>query len=90
MIPFLELTLKEDAPAVEAAIRHTIGTTYRTLGAYDKAEPHHRAALTLRYADGLPVPDVAECLGRTVHATEALLVRARRAFRSRYEEGDDA
>jgi RNA polymerase sigma-70 factor (ECF subfamily) len=48
--------------------------------------------LTLRYADGLPVPEVAEHLGRTVHATEALLVRARRAFRSRYEEtgsGDD-
>jgi RNA polymerase sigma-70 factor, ECF subfamily len=54
--------------------------------------PHHRAALTLRYADGLPVPDVAEHLGRTVHATEALLVRARRAFRRRYEgkgDGDD-
>jgi RNA polymerase sigma-70 factor (ECF subfamily) len=54
--------------------------------------PHHQAALTLRYADGLPVPEVAEHLGRTVHATEALLVRARRAFRSRYEEtgsGDD-
>ena len=54
--------------------------------------PHHQAALTLRYADGLPVPEVAEYLGRTVHATEALLVRARRAFRNRYEEtgaGDD-
>jgi RNA polymerase sigma-70 factor (ECF subfamily) len=54
--------------------------------------PHHQAALTLRYADGLPVPEVAEHLGRTVHATEALLVRARRAFRSRYQEtgsGDD-
>lgn len=50
--------------------------------------PHHRAALTLRYADGLPVPEVAELLGRTVHATEALLVRARRAFRRRYESGE--
>jgi RNA polymerase sigma-70 factor (ECF subfamily) len=48
--------------------------------------PHHRAALTLRYVDDLPVDDVARCLGRTVHATEALLVRARRAFRARYEE----
>ncbi len=44
----------------------------------------HRAALTLRYLDGLPVPEVAEHLGRTVHATEALLVRARTAFRSSY------
>ncbi|MFC5288401.1 RNA polymerase sigma factor [Actinokineospora guangxiensis] len=46
--------------------------------------PHHRAALTLRYLDGLPVAEVAEHLGRTVHATEALLVRARAAFRRHY------
>ena len=43
--------------------------------------PHHRAALTLRYLDGLSVPEVARTLDRTVHATEALLVRARAAFR---------
>ena len=51
--------------------------------------PHHRAALTLRYLDGLTVPSVAAQLGRTVHATEALLVRARNAFRRVYtgEEG---
>ena len=46
--------------------------------------PHHRAALTLRYVDDLPVPEVASVLGRTVHATEALLVRARSAFRTAY------
>lgn len=51
--------------------------------------PHHRAALTLRYLDGLSVPEVAEHLGRTVHATEALLVRARVAFRRAYEGGSD-
>jgi RNA polymerase sigma-70 factor (ECF subfamily) len=44
----------------------------------------HRAALTLRYLDGLPVPDVARTLGRTVAATEALLTRARAAFRRGY------
>ncbi len=49
--------------------------------------PHQRAALTLRYLDGLAVPDVAAHLGRTLHATEALLVRARHAFRTRYDEG---
>jgi RNA polymerase sigma-70 factor (ECF subfamily) len=49
--------------------------------------PHHRSALTLRYLDGLSVPEVADHLGRTVHATEALLVRARNAFRVAYEEG---
>ncbi|MGD9705060.1 MAG: RNA polymerase sigma factor [Acidimicrobiia bacterium] len=52
--------------------------------------PHHRGALVLRYIDGLPVPDVATALDRTVHATEALLVRARVAFRSAYgERGSD-
>jgi len=44
----------------------------------------HRAALTLRYLDGLSVPEVARTLGRTVAATEALLVRARAAFRRTY------
>jgi RNA polymerase sigma-70 factor (ECF subfamily) len=48
--------------------------------------PHHRAALTLRYLDGLSGPEVAEDLDRTVRATEALLVRARAAFRRIYEE----
>jgi RNA polymerase sigma-70 factor (ECF subfamily) len=58
------------------------------LAAHDALEQlgaHHRAALTLRYLDGLSVPEVAGVLGRTVHATEALLVRARRAFRDVYE-----
>ena len=51
---------------------------------------HHRSALTLRYLDGLSVPEVASVLDRTVHATEALLVRARVAFRRAYEGGADA
>ena len=48
--------------------------------------PHHRAALTLRYVDDLPVFRVAVLLDRTVHATEALLVRASTAFRRAYGE----
>lgn len=57
----------------------------------DELAAHHRSALVLRYYDGLPVPEVAEHLGRTVHATEALLVRARRRFRAAYHErnGDE-
>ena len=45
-----------------------------------------RAALTLRYLDGLPVAEVAACLGRSVHATGTLLVRARAALRQVYRE----
>jgi RNA polymerase sigma-70 factor (ECF subfamily) len=54
--------------------------------------PQHQAALTLRYLDDLSVPEVATLMHRTVHATEALLVRARTAFRRVYEgeEGSDA
>jgi RNA polymerase sigma-70 factor, ECF subfamily len=67
------------AETIDAIRAHTV---------LDGLGPHHRAALTLRYLDGLPVPEVAGCLGRTVHATEALLVRARAAFRRSYgEEG---
>jgi RNA polymerase sigma-70 factor (ECF subfamily) len=50
--------------------------------------PHHRAALTLRYLDGLTVAEVAAHLGRSVQATEALLVRAREAFRRKYSGGE--
>jgi RNA polymerase sigma-70 factor, ECF subfamily len=50
----------------------------------DALSPQHRASLTLRYLDGLPVAEVAQVLGRTEQATEALLVRARHAFRRTY------
>ena len=56
----------------------------RARAALSELGPHHQAALTLRYLDGLPVGEVAAHLGRTVHATEALLVRARNAFRRVY------
>jgi RNA polymerase sigma-70 factor, ECF subfamily len=77
-----ELTV--DAPIAEDPWDEPLGVaeaaeTLRRLG------PHHRLALTLRYVDGLSVPEVAAVIERTVHATEALLVRARIAFRSLYE-----
>ena len=52
--------------------------------------PSQRAALTLRYVDGLSVSEVAELLGRTVAATENLLIRSKVAFRRYYHslEGD--
>jgi tetratricopeptide (TPR) repeat protein len=39
-----------DAPEVAASLRDTIGNTYRSLGLYDEAEPHLRAALAAREA----------------------------------------
>jgi RNA polymerase sigma-70 factor (ECF subfamily) len=60
----------------------------RTHEVLQRIGAHHRAALTLRYLDGLSVPEVARYLDRTVHATEALLVRARTAFRRSYNDHD--
>lgn len=71
-----------DDPWERVLDEHRVATVLERLGA------HHRSALTLRYIDGLPVPEVAEVLDRTVHATEALLVRARHAFRAVYEASE--
>src|SRR6201999_1555158 len=82
------LTAVADAPAPASADDPWDGEL-DVLAARDPLEQlgaHHRAALTLRYLDGLSVPECASVLDRTVHATEALLVRAKRAFRDIYEE----
>jgi tetratricopeptide (TPR) repeat protein/predicted Ser/Thr protein kinase len=50
-------------PEVEAAVRTTIGLTYRALGLFDLAEPHLRTALELRRALlGAKHPEVAASL----------------------------
>jgi RNA polymerase sigma-70 factor (ECF subfamily) len=49
----------------------------------------HQAVLSLRYLDDLSVSEVADAIGRSVHATESLLVRARRSFRTTYLELHD-
>ena len=60
----------------------------RARAVLDRLSAHHRMVLTLRYLDDLPVPEVAVLIDRTLHATEALLVRARAAFRRAYTEGE--
>ena len=52
--------------------------------------PQHRLVLVLRYLDDLSVAEVACLLGKSVRATESLLVRARSALRAAYEERCDA
>ena len=56
--------------------------TLTAQGVLAQLAPTHRAVLTLRYLDDLPVGDVATTIGRTIHATEALLTRAKAAFRN--------
>lgn len=60
------------APATEAALAALSGP--------------QRAALVLHHLDDLSVAEVAETLARSVPATESLLARARRSFRTALKE----
>lgn len=66
-------------------------STAHTHEVLDEMAADQRGVLMLRYIDGLPVADVAAVLGRSVHATESLLQRAKASFRtisaSRREDG---
>jgi RNA polymerase sigma-70 factor (ECF subfamily) len=79
------LRLLDGEPARVDDPWETVVDRIRAREVLDRLGAHHRAALTLRYLDGLPVPEVARHLDRTLRATEALLVRARAAFRRIYE-----
>ena len=63
--------------------------TLRARETLERLAPQHRVVLTLRYLDDLPVGEVADILDRTLHATEALLVRAKAAFRRAYSGQED-
>ncbi len=78
----VDLDVASDEWAPEVLERQHVDAVMSQLGS------HHREALVLRYFDGLAVPEVAAALGRTVHATETLLVRARRQFRLLYEQAE--
>jgi RNA polymerase sigma-70 factor, ECF subfamily len=88
---------KSDPPPISVpwllgVARHKLADHYRrrhdrlTVPVAELPEPH-RTVLVLRYMDDCPVGECTELIGRTVHATEALLVRARQAFKKQYPEG---
>jgi RNA polymerase sigma-70 factor, ECF subfamily len=54
------------------------------LAALDSLPPAQRAAVALRYLDGFSVPEIAQAIGRSVHATESLLARGRENFKLNY------
>jgi len=79
-----KLQLVEPTDATDPTDQHIdAAAAHATLA---QLAPHHRAVLTFRYLDGLPVRQVADLLDRTPHATEALLIRAKHAFRLAYGE----
>jgi tetratricopeptide (TPR) repeat protein len=55
----------EDEPSVEAAIRQTLGKTYRSLGKYESAEPHYERVVELyRSLFGAEHPDTLESMAQ--------------------------
>ena len=81
----LEL-VREQARIEEAAAPVEPLDRERAMAALEDMTAAHRLALTLRYFDGLSVPEIAGQLNRSVHATESILARAREGFRRRYAE----
>lgn len=81
-----ELEVVDDAswpdPVAEA-------TRQRAARALELVAPAQRAALVLRHVDGLPVPEVAAALGKSVHATESLIARGKQSFRRAFVEARD-
>ena len=60
----------------------------RMTEALEALRVEHRVVLMLHYIDDLTVAALAEELGRTPKAIEALLTRARRALRAELERSD--
>ena len=56
-------------------------TTFASTSVLGMLSDRERTALLLRYIDDLPVADVAELLGISLHAAESLLQRAKRKAR---------
>ena len=83
------LSLAWDAGRVSEEELWEGGSPERAMSALQAVAPAQRAALTLRYLDGMSVDEVARVLGRTVHATESLLARGRDRFKRAYLEVTD-
>ncbi len=66
-----------EVPAVEAGVRHALGTTYAGLGLYAEAEPHLARAAALRAASGGPAS--AEALDSRLALVELLALSGRNA-----------
>ena len=69
-------------------VRDEDGSRERALAALGSVPASQRAALVLRYLDGMSVPEVARALGRSVRAAESLLARGRDSFKRSYLEAD--
>jgi RNA polymerase sigma-70 factor (ECF subfamily) len=58
----------------------------RVIEALDRLAPDHRLALVLRYVDQYKIAEIAEIVGKSEHAVESLIVRARRSLLTEFEQ----
>jgi RNA polymerase sigma-70 factor, ECF subfamily len=84
----LRLVVRE-IPVVEAGTPASVDDREAIISALRDLPALQRAALVLRFVDGLSVREVAVALGRSEDATESLIRRAKDAFRAAYPEASD-
>lgn len=58
----------------------------QAIAALDALPASQRLVISLRYLDGLSVPEIARAVSKSVHAVESLLARGRASFRQFYLE----
>ncbi len=59
---------------------------HQAIAALDALPASQRLVLSLRYLDGLSVPEIARAISKSVHAVESLLARGRATFKQAYLE----
>ena len=65
-------------------------TTAESMQLLRDLPPMHRVILVLRYIDDLPVAEVAKLIGRSLSATQSMIVRARASLEQSLQESRDA
>jgi RNA polymerase sigma-70 factor (ECF subfamily) len=58
----------------------------QAIAALDALPASQRLVISLRYLDGLSVPEIARAVSKSVHAVESLLARGRATFNQVYLE----
>jgi RNA polymerase sigma-70 factor (ECF subfamily) len=84
----LRLIVRE-IPVVDQHGDDSIEDRDAVLAALQRLPALYRAALVLRYVDGLSVREVASHLKKTEDATDSMIRRAKDQFRSVYSEASD-
>ena len=59
---------------------------HQAIAALNALPASQRLAISLRYLDGLSVPEIAAAMSKSVHAVESLLARGRATFKQHYLE----